>query len=115
MAKSDLARQMFEPEQPVGAPEAAKRGVQAVLPGLSWSKFKREVGAELSHMGKLGAHELAAALFSGSAFVMYPKAGQEGPEAGVHGTAEKYDALAKDASPPSPPAQEAGQQRGIEM
>jgi hypothetical protein len=33
----------------------------------------REIGAELKGMGAHGAHELAAALFNGSAFVMYPR------------------------------------------
>ena len=32
-----------------------------------------EIGQELAHKGEQGAHELAAALFHGNAFVMYPK------------------------------------------
>ena len=32
-----------------------------------------EMGGELKQMGAHGSHELAAALFGGSAFVMYPR------------------------------------------
>jgi hypothetical protein len=62
-------------------------------PGLSWQKFFNEVGAEMSHLGKQGAHELAAALFNGSAFVMYPHAGQgvEDPKHGLPEQAKEVD------------------------
>jgi hypothetical protein len=46
-----------------------------------WERLKeapREMGAELKQMGAHGSHELAAALFNGSAFVMYPRAPREG-------------------------------------
>jgi hypothetical protein len=39
--------------------------------------FPREVGAEVVHQVGAGAHELAAALFNGSAFVMYPRGSKE--------------------------------------
>jgi hypothetical protein len=45
-----------------------------------WERLKeapREIGAELRQMGAHGCHELAAALFNGSAFVMYPRAQRE--------------------------------------
>jgi hypothetical protein len=46
-----------------------------------WKHLKeapREMAAELKQMGAHGSHELAAALFNGSAFVMYPRAQREG-------------------------------------
>jgi hypothetical protein len=33
----------------------------------------RQMGSELKQMGAHGSHELAATLFNGSAFVMYPR------------------------------------------
>ncbi len=57
--------------------------IQAVLPGLSLSKILGDIGEQLSHMGSQGSHEMAAALFNGSAFVMYPKAGHEDPQQGL--------------------------------
>ena len=65
--------------------------------GLSWEKFKSDIAAELSHLGKQGSHELAAALFTGSAFVMYPHAGQE--QEAHHGL----------------PTEAQGESRGVEM
>lgn len=32
-----------------------------------------EMGSEVKHMASHGSHELAATLFNGSAFVMYPR------------------------------------------
>jgi hypothetical protein len=63
-------------------------GIKAIMPGLSLSKILSEVGEELKHQGSMGAHELAAALFNGSAFVMYPRQGNavEDPQ---HGLPEK--------------------------
>lgn len=49
-----------------------------VMPGLSLQKILSDVGSEVQHIGSQGSHELAAALFQGSAFVMYPRAGREG-------------------------------------
>ncbi|MGH7169983.1 MAG: hypothetical protein ACRELG_06885 [Gemmataceae bacterium] len=60
--------------------EQLKDGVEAVAPGLSMDKILGDIGTELKHMGAQGAHEMAAALFNGSAFVMYPHAGQESVE-----------------------------------
>lgn len=62
-----------------------------------WERLKeapREMGAELKHMGSQGCHELAAALFNGSGFVMYPRAPREGqrvedPQPGVTPEPEK--------------------------
>ncbi len=36
-------------------------------------KAAHEMGGELRQMGAHGSHELAAALFNNSAFVMYPR------------------------------------------
>ena len=49
-------------------------------PGMSWDKFFSDVGSEMKHLGSQGSHEIAAALFHGNAFVMYPRAGQEDQE-----------------------------------
>jgi hypothetical protein len=49
-----------------------------------WERIKeapREMLGELNHMGKHGAHELAAALFNGGAFVMYPRGHHDDPKA----------------------------------
>ena len=48
------------------------------LTGLSLGKILSDVGKEVKHLGEQGAHELAASLFHGSGFVMYPRAGKEG-------------------------------------
>lgn len=37
----------------------------------------RDIGSELKHMASHGSHELAATLFNGSAFVMYPRGTHE--------------------------------------
>ena len=52
----------------------------------SLSNAPAEIGAELKHQPGAGAHELAAAIFNQSAFVMYPRAGVEDPaQAPDHG------------------------------
>jgi hypothetical protein len=38
----------------------------------------RDVGHEIKEQGRHGAHEAAAALFNGSAFVMYPRGSHDG-------------------------------------
>ena len=62
-----------QPEQSMGPVEASMEGIRAIAPGLSLSKILSDVGEELKHQVSAGAHELAAALFNGSAFVMYPR------------------------------------------
>jgi hypothetical protein len=71
-----LSEILKPPEQSMGAVTAKKEGIQAVLPGLSLSKVLSDVGTELKQQWAHGSHEMAAALFNGSAFVMYPR--QEG-------------------------------------
>lgn len=45
-------------------------------PGLKNGKFFSDIGKELKQQVEHGAHELAAALFHGNAFVMYPREDQ---------------------------------------
>jgi hypothetical protein len=45
-----------------------------------WERLKeapQEMASEMKQMGAHGAHELAAALFNGLAFVMYPRTPHE--------------------------------------
>jgi hypothetical protein len=66
--------------------EQSKDEAQPMLPGLSLSRFFSEVGSELKHQVSQGAHELSAALFTGSAFVMYPRnEGHDSVEQPLHG------------------------------
>ena len=62
---------------------SAVEGVQAAAPGLSLDAVLKDVGAELKQQAAFGAHELASAMFNGSAFVMYPRQGQEDQQQGV--------------------------------
>jgi hypothetical protein len=62
---SDILNKGAQPEQ--------GKGIQAALPGLSLDKILGDIGKELQTQAAHGAHELAAALFNGSAFVMYPR------------------------------------------
>ena len=71
-----------------GGVQAIKETIQAIAPGLDGGKMKGEIGGELQQMGAHGAHELAAALFNGNSFVMYPRGvkedhGMEQPDHGV--------------------------------
>lgn len=51
--------------------------------------MKDEIGAELKHQAEAGSHELAAALFRGDGFVMYPHAGKEAEGHGLPAEAVK--------------------------
>ena len=57
--------------------QAVTEGIQAIAPGLSLSKIFSDVKNELVHQASFGAHETAAALFNGSAFVMYGHGGKD--------------------------------------
>ncbi len=74
MAKKNI-REVFSQDkagdQQIGALEAVKEGIQAVAPGLSLRAIFSDIKAEMTEQLAHGAHELAAALFNGSAFVMY--------------------------------------------
>lgn len=86
-----LADKLFgqaQEQKATGAVEAVKEAVQSIAPGLSWDKIVGDVVHEVKQQVAFGAHELAAALFNGSGFVMYPRGtrdeqGKEGH--GVHG------------------------------
>ena len=85
-----LAGELFGQGQQksTGPLEAVKEAFQAVAPGLSLDKIVGDVGHEMKQQVAFGAHELAAALFNGSGFVMYPRGtrddhGKDGH--GVHG------------------------------
>jgi hypothetical protein len=89
--EKQLAEQLFgqgQEPKPVGALEAVKEAFQSIAPGLSLDKIVGDVSHEMKQQLAFGAHELAAALFNGSGFVMYPRGarddqGKEGH--GVHG------------------------------
>jgi hypothetical protein len=86
--EKQLADQLFgqgqEPKQ-MGALESVKEAFQAVAPGLSWDKIVGDVGHEMKQQVAAGAHELAAALFNGSGFVMYPRGTREDHAKDGHG------------------------------
>jgi hypothetical protein len=64
-------------DQQIGAVEAVKEGIQAVAPGLSLRAIFSDLKAEMTEQLAHGAHELAAALFNGSPFVMYGRGGHD--------------------------------------
>jgi hypothetical protein len=45
-------------------------------------RITTEMGAELKQMGAHGAHEFSAAMFNGSAYVMYPRGHHDDPQVG---------------------------------
>ena len=85
----ELFDRLKDDPKTMGAIEAAvegvKEAVKAFAPGLTLKDILQDVGAELKSMGAHGAHELAATLFNGSSFVMYPRAGHESVEDPLHG------------------------------
>lgn len=52
-----------------------------------------EIGAELKQMGPHGAHEMAATLFNGSAFVMYPRGHHDDPQHGLPDVAQQQQGM----------------------
>src|SRR5579871_3224261 len=86
--KEELAQELFGGEQQSkGALEAMKATILAIAPGLK--NFGQDLKEELAYQAQAGAHELAAALFNGSAFVMYPRGGND--DHGVHGPEQAPD------------------------
>jgi hypothetical protein len=83
-----LAAQLFGgQQQSIGALEAVREGVKEFINGMypGLKDAGQEIKTELKQMAAHGAHELAAALFNGSGFVMYPRGtrddhGKDGPE-----------------------------------
>ncbi len=98
---SKATREFFERAMqdhlpPMGAVEAAfegvKEGVKAFAPGLTLSKILGDIGTELKEQAAHGAHEMAAALFRGDAFVMYPRTNQaEGTDHGLSQEAQQQE------------------------
>ena len=74
-------------DQQIGAVEAVKEGIQAVVPGLSLREIFSDIKAEMKDQLAHGSHELAAALFNGSPFVMYARGGRDDNEP-QHGSPE---------------------------
>ena len=87
--EKQLADQLFgQGQENKSALEAVKEAFQSIAPGLSLDKIVGDVSHEMKQQLAFGAHELAAALFNGSGFVMYPRGarddhGKDGH--GVHG------------------------------
>lgn len=67
--------------------KAVDKVMEAIKEGLQQSKdnFWSDLGQELKQQAAHGAHELSAALWTGSGFVMYPRAGKEGQGRAVEG------------------------------
>ena len=80
--EQELSEQLFGGlERGMGVMEAIKQGLKefrdAMFPGLTWNKISSDLGKEANHQVAAGAHEMAAALFNGNAFVMYQRQGKE--------------------------------------
>jgi hypothetical protein len=83
-------RTMQEHLPSMGAVEAAVEGVKEAVktfaPALTLKDILQDIGAELKQQAAHGSHELAAALFNGNPFVMYPR--QQGHDDPQHGLPE---------------------------
>jgi hypothetical protein len=91
MSKSDAAREVFEGAKGLlsavkDAAVAMKEAAVEIAPGLA--NLPGDLIAEAGRQGTLGRSEIAAALFAGSAFTPYGE-GQQSPDGGVHGPADK--------------------------
>jgi len=83
-----LSQELFGgQQQSLSVMGALKEAALAVAPGLK--NFGSDIKQELSYQVGAGAHELAAALFNGSAFVMYPRGGKE--DHGIHGPEQSHE------------------------
>ncbi len=88
----EFFQQLKAGDQQIGAMEAVKEGIQAVAPGLSLGKILGDIGAELKQQAAHGSHELAAALFNGNPFVMYPRqSGHDDPQHGLGQEMQEQD------------------------
>ncbi len=104
----ELSQQLFGgQQQSMGAMGAIKEAFLTVAPGLK--NIIPDVKAELVHQIGAGAHELAAALFNGSAFVMYPRGGKD--DHGIHGP-EQSSEQAQDSQGMQQDAPDQHQERG---
>jgi hypothetical protein len=78
---------------------------ESVSPANIWNDIKTELTQQAAH----GSHEVAAALFNGSAFVMYPRSGeneQSKDQAPLHGLPAEAD---------KQPEVQKEQERGMEL
>jgi len=102
--EKELASQIFgqQQEQSRGFLGAIKDAIQSIMPGLSMEKIASDLGKEVTHQVGMGAHEISAAIFNNSAFVMYPRGSKDDhmqeqgkdvqqPEHGVHGPEQQRD------------------------
>jgi hypothetical protein len=92
----ELTEQLYGGQQQrIGTMEAVKEAFKEfrdnMYPGLTWDKIATDIGQELKHQVGAGAHELAAALFNGNAFVMYPRSADAKDDHGVHGPEQTQD------------------------
>jgi hypothetical protein len=92
----ELSEQLYgSKQQSMGATEAVKEAFKEfrdnLYPGLTWDKITTDIGRELKHQAVAGAHELAAALYTGSGFVMYPRSADAKDDHGVHGPSQAQD------------------------
>jgi hypothetical protein len=88
----EMLEQVKAGEPSIGTLQAIREGVQAVAPGLSLSNILSDIGSELKQQAAHGSHELAAALFNGSAFVMYPRHGRDDePQHGLTQDAQQQE------------------------
>lgn len=91
----ELSQQLFGgQERSMGTLAAVKEAFLTVAPGLK--DMIPEAKDQLKHMGSLGAHELANALFGDGAFVLYPRAENnnqsvDGPEQAQDGHTMQQD------------------------
>ena len=90
MSKEKFAEIMNQ--QPMGAIEAIKEGIQALVPGLSLSSILSDIGSELGRLGVQGQMEAASAIFNGNAFVPYGP-GQYTPSAETPGHGLPIEAM----------------------
>jgi hypothetical protein len=112
----EIMRDTPEPQrgESMGFIEAATLGVQAIAPGLSLGNILGDISHELKEQAQHGAHEASAALFNGSGFVMYPRAGRELEAQPKEQESLKEILEAPTVSPPTP-AIEREQERGREI
>jgi hypothetical protein len=92
----ELSQQLYgNRQQSIGAMDAVKEAFKefrdAMYPGLTWDKISGDIGQELKHQVSAGAHELAAALYTGHAFVMYPRDANARDDHGIHGPEQTHD------------------------
>jgi hypothetical protein len=115
--------QATQQQESMGFLEAAAEGIKVTVTGFADSIHSFVTEPTVNHFLKQGAHELGAAMFSGNAFVMYPRAGQdlEGqPEQGAQPEQGREfsidDIVQASPTPQEPQAPEQQHERGgLEM